>query len=358
MDFKKIAAFAFIVFALFSCNNPEENNHNDETETQSDSKIMILQPQSQQLFTEGDSIHFMFTSNMKDFVPDSSVIFFNNKAISRLKNQIKIDLLLDSVAMGSQSLRVVSYSKGKEYSASVPVIFKSNKRPVYYQYKILQTYPHDKNDYTQGYIYDNGFIYEGTGQNGESMLKKYKLTTGELELSYSLAKEDFGEGIVIHNNKIYQLTWQSGVAYEYEKETFKRINKFVLQTEGWGITNYHDKLIMSDGSNILYVLNPASFDVYKRIEVYDDMGPVTQLNELEYIDGKIFANIYTTDYVVIINPETGKVEGKIYLKGLLKGISDTENAEVLNGIAWKGEKNKILVTGKWWPKAFYIEFFE
>lgn len=351
----KIAVFILAVL-LYSCSGPEENGKDNGNHTLSHSPgIVIDKPARMQNFPMGDTIDVSIRLADPSFTADSVVVDMDNgKGLIRM-NGLNGKVTLISGRTGMQSLRFCVYTKDTMFCETQVISCYSNIKPALYSYKILKKFKHDENDYTQGLVYENGFMYEGTGQPKQSQLKKYRLETGELIQSYKMPDEDFGEGIVLHKNFIYQLTWQSGVAYKYEKESFKMINRFVVQTEGWGITNYGDNLIMSDGSNILYVLSPESFDVVKRIEVFDNVGPVGQLNELEYIDGKIYANVYTTDWIVIIDPESGRVEGKINLEGLLKSADFSKDAEVLNGIAWKGEKNRIFVTGKWWPNLFYIE---
>lgn len=353
----KIALY-LLLFFLASCgsdNGKDPDNGNDTGKVKPG--IIFDRPSRLQPFAMGDSIDVSIRVAIPDFTCDSVTVTFNQgkemQKLDGMKGRVKI--LTDYTGM--QSLRVSLHTPDTVFSETQVIVCYSDIKPIQYTYKVLKKYKHNPDDYTQGLVYENGYIYEGTGQPKQSQLKKYRLETGDLIQSYKMPDEDFGEGIVLYRDHIYQLTWQSGVAYKYEKESFKMINRFVVQTEGWGITNYNDKLIMSDGSNILYVLTPESFDVVKRIEVYDNVGPVNNLNELEYIGGKIFANIYTTDFIVIIDPESGRVEGKINMEGLIKHCDNLNDTDVLNGIAWMGEQGKILVTGKWWPNLFYVEYY-
>ena len=185
---------------------------------------------------------------------------------------------------------------------------------------------------------------------------KVEMETGTVIKRHGLESSLFGEGIAIFQNRIYQLTWKSKVGFIYDLETFRQLGKFYYNTEGWGLTTVGDKLVMSDGTNKLYFADPSTFAISKTLEVYDNKSIVINLNELEYIDGEIWANVYTTDQIARIDPNSGKVTGYIELRGLLP---DTERrndgSDVLNGIAWDEETGRIFVTGKLWSKLFQIE---
>ncbi len=360
METKKLIKLFVIVIVcnlLFSCNNNNNNIKNSISDTSSNynvSYINILRPKPLSLYTIGNKIEV--TANISnEITPDSSFIKLNNKfQITNIKKENNI-INSDSCNTGKNNIQIIVWSKGKQYLSNVTIILKSNVIPEKYTYKIIKQFPHNTKSYTQGLIYENGFIYEGTGQYGESTLQKYKLQNSELIQSYNLPEDVFGEGIVIYKNKIFQLTWRSQIAFEFEKPTFQLINKFNFNTEGWGITNLGDNLIMSDGSNTLYVLNPETFSEIKRIEVYDNIGPVNQLNELELIDGKIYANVYQTDNIVIVDPKSGKVIGKIDCKGLLDKSKVKNEVDVLNGIAWDQQNRKLYLTGKLWPQIYEVQ---
>lgn len=347
-----------MVFCFSSCkndNNNTDNSNDTSTVALNNSSVIISKPQSMAMFTLGDKIDIE-AALPEGKKPDSVVYLLNGKIQKQSGNTLTNILPTDSAHVGNNSIVINAWIGGKEYSGGVSVQLKSNVIPQKYSYKIIKRYPHDPNAYTQGLIYENGFMYEGTGQYNESTLRKYKLSNGELIQSYNLPEDVFGEGIVISNNHIYQLTWTSKVAYEFEKESFKLINKFDFNTQGWGITNLDGNLVMSDGSYTMYVLSPESFNEIRRIEVYDNIGPVSQLNELELIDGKIYANVYQTDFIVIIDPKTGCVIGKIDLTGLLDQtkVKDHE-IDVLNGIAWDAKGKRLFLTGKWWPEIYEVE---
>lgn len=222
-----------------------------------------------------------------------------------------------------------------------------------YSYKIINQFPHDTNAFTQGLAFEDGILYEGTGKYGESQLRKVDLQTGKVLKIHNLTDNYFGEGICIFDDKIIQLTWKSETGFVYDKNTFDLVKIFYYQTEGWGITHDGKNLIISDGTDNLYFLNPKTFTEVKRIEVRFANKQIIKLNELEYIDGKIFANIWMEDRIAIIDPANGKVTAWINLTGLLKQ-ENTENS-VLNGIAFDEQNKRLFVTGKYWPTLFEIE---
>lgn len=224
-----------------------------------------------------------------------------------------------------------------------------------YTYVIVNTYPHDRDAFTQGLVFEGGFLYEGTGLYGYSTLRRVDLETGAVLQVRELSAQFFGEGITIYGDRIIQLTWQSNIGFVWNKNTFELLQEFSYPTEGWGITHDGKRLIMSDGTSTLYFLDPQSFEEVGRLEVFDNDGPVTRLNELEYIKGEIYANVWQTDRIARISPRTGQVVGWVDLQGLLTEEDRLEYVDVLNGIAYDSENGRLFVTGKLWPKLFEIE---
>ena len=223
----------------------------------------------------------------------------------------------------------------------------------HYTYTIINTYHHDENAYTQGLFYDDGSLYESTGDYGGSTLRRVELETGEVLQQHTLPDSYFGEGITIIGDKIIQLTWQENKGFVYDKHSFELLQEFSYSTDGWGITYDGNRLIMSDGTANLYFLNPQTFEKVGQVEVRES-GPVNRINELEYIKGKVYANIWKEEKIAIINPQTGQIEGWIDLSG----IQDNENQgvdEVLNGIAYDSLEDRLFVTGKMWPHIFEID---
>lgn len=251
-------------------------------------------------------------------------------------------------ACGSGSAR--AKRPNSDNAASVQVV-----EPVQYTYRVRKVYPHATDAYTQGLQYVDGTLWEGTGQNGASRITKTDLATGRTTEFARLPRTDFGEGITLLNDKIYQLTWQSNKAYVYEAATGRELQTFRYAGEGWGLTTDGTNLYMTDGSEKIHTIAPADFKRTGRITVTYRGEPMQLLNELEWIDGRIWANVYTTDYVLIIHPETGVVEGIIDFTGLLPESDRTPATDVLNGIAHDSATGRIFVTGKNWPKLFEIE---
>ena len=225
-----------------------------------------------------------------------------------------------------------------------------------YSYQVINTYPHDPNAFTQGLVYVDGVLYESTGiKRTPSSLRQVDLATGEVTQFLDVGSDVFGEGLVLWQDKLIQLTWQNHVAFVYDRETFERLNTWEYDTEGWGITHDGRCLIMSDGTSTLYFRDPDTFTEVGRLTVQDQNGPVVRLNELEYIDGEIWANIWQTNRIVRIDPATGQVIGSIDLTGLLDPATADQPVDVLNGIAYDAENGRLFITGKLWPTLFEIE---
>jgi len=230
----------------------------------------------------------------------------------------------------------------------------ANLMPIRYTYEVVNTYPHDSNAFTQGLVFDEGVLYESTGIYGQSSLRCVELETGEIIQFQALQSRYFGEGITILGDKIIQLTWQSRIGFVYDKHSFDLLREFNYSTEGWGITYDGSKLIMSDGTATLYFLDPESFQNIGQIEVRDNGSLVTKLNELEYVRGEIYANIWYEEKIAAIDPQTGQVKRWIDLSGI-KDPTDQDSQKVSNGIAYDVKTDRLFVTGKMWSKVFEIK---
>lgn len=227
-------------------------------------------------------------------------------------------------------------------------------QPHQYSYEVVHTYPHDPAAFTEGLVFLNGHLYESTGLNGQSSLREVDLDSGNVTHEITLPTQYFGEGIAVLGSKIYQLTWQNHTAFVYDLATFNQIGQFPVDGEGWGLTTDGQSLIMSDGSSEIRFLDPATFQVQRTIDVQQLGQPITELNELEYINGEIYANVWQTNSIVRIDPKTGNVLGVINLTGLLPDSERTPDADVLNGIAYDPVRDRLFVTGKKWPHLYEI----
>jgi len=229
-------------------------------------------------------------------------------------------------------------------------------RPLEYTFKIVRTFPHDPTAFTQGLAYRDGFLYEGTGLKGQSSLRKIRLETGAVVQRVDLAPEFFGEGITLLKNEVVQLTWQSQTGFVYNVSDFRLLRRFSYPGEGWGLTTNgkSNEIFMSDGTPEIRILDSVTLKEKRRFTVHDGDTPINQLNELEFVDGEIFANVWQTDRIARISPKSGAVVGWIDLTGLLSPIYRLEPGAVLNGIAYDSSRKRLFVTGKLWPSVFEI----
>lgn len=305
----------------------------------------------------GDLLEFNYKSNAKSKM-DSIRLTLNNKLLSTFYNE-NISWNSQNSTTGKQKLNFTFYWGDSIQQTIVKTLtLHSNIIPTNYTYKVKRTWPHNTKAYTQGLEFCDGFLYEGTGEYGQSMLTKIKLESNEVIQSINLPKDFFGEGITILNNKLYQITWKSSIGFVYDIENLQKLYDFNYPTDGWGLTNNGKELIMSDGSETIYFLDAEYFSEVKRLEVYDNQGPVHNLNELELVDTLVYANIYGTNNIIAFDVSTGKVIKKINLTGLLNKTDIKSRVDVLNGIAWNEELKQLVVTGKWWPKLYHIELIE
>lgn len=360
----------YLLCALFICSCGGNKKANKETSIASVSpvskeapkyvnSIRLISPHKNKSYQFNEEIDIAF-ENKERFPIDSAALFVNGRRVATTGKGIKnFTYRIPEQKAGTTTIKVTAWHpENKRGTATTTIQVRPDQAPQKYAYKILQVFPHDPKAYTQGLIYQDGFMYEGTGQYGESSIRKVDMKSGKILSVLNIDSQLFGEGITIYKDKIYQITWRSRKGFIYNLKNFTLESTFNYNSEGWGITTAGDHLIMSDGSNKLYHIAPSTFNILKEIEVYDHNGPVNQLNELEYIDGFIWANVWLTDRIVIIDPETGAVKGELDMSGLLtpaeKNHLDNKD-EVLNGIAWNPEKKTLYVTGKRWPKLFEIQ---
>ncbi|HEV2667719.1 MAG TPA: glutaminyl-peptide cyclotransferase [Blastocatellia bacterium] len=255
------------------------------------------------------------------------------------------------------SLALAAYNSGNALKAETqqPDQMTSAPRIPTYTYEVIKAYPHDATAFTQGLVFNQGVLYESTGLNGSSSLRRVELETGKVLKKIDVPAQFFAEGLALFNGRLYQLTWQTQRGFVYDLDSFNKLREFSYAGEGWGLTRDAHSLIMSDGSSRIRFLDPDTFEVKRLITVRDSGRDVLQLNELEYIKGEIYANIWMNDRIARIDPQSGKVNAWIDLSGILPPEARPDPGAVLNGIAYDEASNRLFVTGKLWPKLFEIK---
>ncbi len=293
---------------------------------------------------------------------DKVQFFIDGEEISGSENSLQINT--SDYGLGKHQVSALAFYPGKTKKVNNYFEVFAENKPVIYGYEIVNSYPHDTKAYTQGLEFYNGFLYETTGRRGQSFLRKVDIKTGDILQQIALDEKYFGEGMTIVNNKIFFLTWQSKKGFVYDLDTFKLEKEFAYDKseEGWGLTNNGTELIKSDGTNKIWFLDIETLKEKRALQTYTHDRALSELNELELINGKLYANYYQKPVVAIINPENGVVEGLINLKGLESEMKKTQklvaNDEVLNGIAYDAKNDRLFVTGKNWGKLFEIKLVE
>lgn len=351
------------VFLTLSCNHEEKKNKDNILENVNNThknnplKIEFSEPKKDN-FIVGDKITITVKCDSISSADTLNLYSGEDKLSELSANNLVYELDTKNSRAGKNTIKVELFRHGKKFKKESTVILLSDIVPKEYGYKVKKVYKHDVNAYTQGLFYKDGFLYEATGLKGESTVRKVDYTNGDVVQSFSVSKEIFGEGITYFDDKIVQISWQAQKGFVYNFEDLKLITEFSYPGEGWGIIYDGENLIMSNGTSEMLIIDPQTFSVTGRFDVYDNKGPVKSLNELEYIDGKIYANIYQYSKIVIIDPKTGKVTANIDLDGLLPMNDYDLKTDVLNGIAYDNEQKRLFVTGKLWPKLFEIELVE
>lgn len=360
----KLTSVSFLSIAFaFSCKPESRKSYslNDSALSQAETEfhsLTIDQPLDNSCHKIGDEITLNYSFKDSAKRTDSVIFRVNGKLMAKNGNThegFKWQTPADLPGLKNISITAYYHDSTKE-SKHIKIMLLSDVNPQLYTYQVTATYPHDKTAYTQGLLYEDGTLYEGTGLSGQSTLRKVNLETGERLKVLNLPPDIFGEGVASIGKYLYQITYKNNVAFQYDKNTFELVNKFSYpMTEGWGLTYDGKYLLMTDGTEKIYFMDPEYFTEVKHIEVYDDRGARDKLNELEYIDGEIWANVYTTDTIVIIQPSTGKITGKLVLSDILKPEDYHRGIDYLNGIAYDREKKRLFVTGKNWPKLYEIK---
>ena len=353
-----------IVVAALSCQNGNNNNNLQTTDTlaniQQTYSLEFAKPFNSDKFRKGDFVNIELETKDPS-VFDSIQLKIESQHINSLfKSNLKYKWDTKSCHFGQNTILAAAYSKGtKIKETSTSIIILPNTKPIQYRYKIIKTFPHSRDAYTQGLIYENGYFYESDGEYQKSALRKVKLETGQSTINTNMEPSIFAEGLALYKNKLYQLSWKEHIGFVYNKETLKLEKKFNFDlSEGWGLEFDGTNFLATDGSSYIYFMEPENFVQINKIQVVSDKGPIDNLNELELIKGKLYANVYYQDIVVIIDPKTGGVIGEINFAGLLPKSDYNEDTNVLNGIAWNPANGHLFITGKNWPKLFEVEIVE
>jgi len=368
MRIPAVSLLSILLFTALSCSPGNGSSEGRPLPPSEQSRVTsLLEPAAALTIPLGEEIRLVLSipdtvlvDSVSVFLGGSLKLTMPGSSAEQNKGKLEVSLATEGELPGKSGLRVrLFFAGGGNENHSRQLTFLSDVVPVEYSYQVLKEYPHDVAAYTQGLQYVDGVLYEGTGNYGTSSVRRVTLETGEISKIRDLDQSLFGEGITVLGQRIYQLTYKSQVGFIYDLSSFEEIQKVYYQNrEGWGLSNNGEELIMSDGTNIIYFLDPEMFTINRQIEVFHDKGPADSLNELEFINGKLWANRYFTDEIVIIDPETGKVEGRINLKGILKAAHRKPTTDVLNGIAWDREGERLFVTGKYWPLLFEIRIRE
>lgn len=352
------AAAALIVFACaFGCN---DKGHKGEDVT--------ISPEAGTTIKSGTDVTVKVTYPA-DVVPDSIVYLVENSSVAVKKDASPVIIKTDTLPLGARAITAKIYRQGTSYDVSTNIVLLAAKAPEKLTFKIEKVFPHDTSSYTEGLEYHDGYLYESDGGYvipptpadgiiGPSSLRKVDLNSGKVLLSYQNDPKVFAEGISVVGDKIIQLTYKEKIGYVFDKNTFKLLSTFNnnVGIEGWGMTFDGEKLYMDDSTNRIWFLDKDTYQQKGFIDVYDDKGPIDDINELEYVDGKIYANVYTYDVILVIDPKTGAVLQSINMSGLYPKGNRGHEDNVLNGIAWDAKGKRMFVTGKKWDKLFQVSF--
>jgi glutamine cyclotransferase len=354
MKYKLNLFIAAIALTVFSCHN---NNQQDLN--------LSISPEAGTNYKSGDVVA------VKAHIPggtrpDSVVYLVDSVKVGLHKDSSVFSLKTDTMPLGPRVITAKVYQGGKSQDISTNIVLLPAKAPLEYAFKVVKTFPHDTSCYTEGLVYLDGFLYESGGgyaeppagqqKDGQSSLRKVDLVTGKVLQKVMVDPKVFAEGISIIGDKIIQMTYHEKIGYVYDKNTFKLLKTFPnnVGVEGWGMCSDGKKLYLDDSTNRIWFLDKDNYRATGFIDVYDDKGPVNNVNELEYIDGKLYANIWQKDTIVVIDPKTGAVLERIDLSSLYP--QRTPPAEVLNGIAYDAQSKRIFITGKKWPHLYQVEF--
>jgi glutamine cyclotransferase len=349
MQFYKFLLLTILAVCISSCGSEPKTETNGFSLTSN----ATFNKNAQVYSISKDKTLELSIKNPKKHTIDSVSYFYNNSKTTS-------SFSLSNSKLGLQVVTATIYFNGKSQRVTHTIQVLNDQVPKVYGFEIVNAYPHDITSYTQGLEFFNGELYESTGQRGESKLRKVDYKTGMVLKNLDLEAKYFGEGLTILNHKIYQLTWESKTGFVYDLETFEKIKDFTYNQskEGWGICNDGKVLYKSDGTDNIWILDPETLEEKDHIQTYTNKGKIVGINELEWVNGKIYANRYQLDGVAIINPENGAIEGVVDFRSLKKKVTQHKGLDVLNGLAWNTETQTLFVTGKRWDKLFEVGIIE
>jgi len=352
MTIHKLLISSSILAVLFSGCRPDEKK---------DGGSISISPEAGTTCKAGDkvAVQVHYPQNLK---PDSVVYLVDSVRFGSKKDSTALLLNTEGLPLGPRLIIAKIYQAGKSQEATSNIVLLAPKAPDEYTYKVDKVFPHDTSSYTEGLEYNAGYLYESAGNYNSSSLRKVDLSTGKVVQMTKLAPKYFGEGIALVGNKIIQLTYREKVGFVYDKNSLKLVNTFTdsVGVEGWGMCFDGNKLYTDDKTNRIWFLDKDDYRARGYIDVYDDKGPINGINELEYIDGKLYSNVYTTDTILVINPKSGEVLQRVDMKNLWPLADRPKDFDyannVLNGIAWDEKGKRLFVTGKKWPHLYQVEF--
>ena len=335
----------------------------DKKQDGTQSGTVWVKPEAGTAVNLGDSLSLQI--QVEDSAGVDSVVYLaDGKRMTGKANVTETQIETQKIPLGNRLITARIFRENQVEEINTNIILRSNLVPKKFTYKVLEVFNHDTTSYTQGLEYHDGYFYESDGGNtletGYSSLRKVEPATGEVIQRVDFSKTFFAEGLTVVDDKIILLTYQAKIGLVFDKNSFKQLSEFPYQNsaEGWGLCSDDQRIYKSDGTNLIYFLNRENYVEEGYIEVFDQYGPVDQLNELEFIDGMIYANVYLTNRIIIINPKNGQVTGEIDMSDLLPAIYNYPGTDVLNGIAWDSKGKRLFVTGKRWAKLFQVEIKE
>jgi glutamine cyclotransferase len=339
MNFSKVLRIITIGIIAFGCGNTSKAVKSN----------FVIQTNAKKNIISNAEVLKLSLKNLNAIKVDSVQFMMNNTPISNLED-------LKDVALGEKMIKALVYYDDVKEVVLQKLIVVNNKKPKLYTYELVNTYAHDINSYTQGLEFYNGILYESTGQYGESKLRTLDYKNGKVIRNINLAPTYFGEGLTVLNDKIYQLTWREGRGLIYDVDNFEAIGSFNYgqSKEGWGLCNDGQQLYKTDGSENIWILNSNTLEEERFVQAYTNKGKLTNLNELEWVDGKIYANRYQKNGVAVINPKNGAIEAVIDFKDLKNKVTNHPGLDVLNGMAYNPKTQTLFLTGKRWDKLFEV----